>query len=214
MVFSFDTFHHTVIKTKDYHLKLEKLEKDNAVAQYLNLKSQIEPHFLFNSLSVLSSLIHTDVDLADQFILHLSKMLRYVIEKNEFMLVSLKEEISFVKDYLFLIQTRFEDEIKYDIHIDQKILDKYRIPTTAVETLVENAVKHNIFTEKQPLNIDIFIDADYLVVKNAIYPRSKKANSTGQGLENLKSRYSYFTDKPVNIEKTKDEFVVTLPLLR
>jgi len=214
MVFSFDTFYHTNIKTKNYQLKLEKLEKDNAIAQYLNLKSQIEPHFLFNSLSVLSSLIHTDVDLADRFILHLSKMLRYVIEKNEFMLVSLNEEIAFVEDYLFLIHTRFEDEIEYDIRIDRKATGSWRIPPTAVETLVENAVKHNKFTEKQPLKIDIFVEGESLIVKNNLYPRSEKVNSTGQGLENLKARYSHFTEKSVKIEKTEKEFVVTLPLLK
>ncbi|NOX85517.1 MAG: hypothetical protein GXO86_06080 [Chlorobi bacterium] len=213
MVFTFDTFYHSNIKQKEDQLKLEKLEKDSTLAQYLNLKSQIEPHFLFNSLSVLSSLIYTNADLASEFVLRLSRILRYVIEKNEFLLVPLKEEIIFVENYIFLIQTRFENEILCEIHLDKKLMNTRFVPPAALQTLVENAIKHNKFTKNKPLIIEINNTEECLVVKNNVQLRNDSTNSTKQGLDNLKARFSHFTETPVEIMQTKYEFSVSLPLL-
>ncbi len=213
MVFSFDSYHKSRIKNKENQLKLEKLEKDNTLAQYLNLKAQIEPHFLFNSLSVLSSLIYSDVNIASEFTLRLSRILRYVIEKNEFPLVTLKEEITFVENYLFLIQTRFEKEVVYENRIDKKLMNIHFVPPSAIQTLVENAVKHNKFAKESPLRIEIYSDKEFLIVKNNVDMRNDSVSSTKQGLGNLKARFSHFTSVPIKISKTNDEFSISLPLL-
>ncbi len=213
MVFSFDTYYQLSIKRKEDQLQLEKLKQENTLAQYLNLKSQIEPHFLFNSLSVLSSIIYTDVNLASDFILRLSRILRYVIEKNEFLLVPLNEEITFVENYLFLIQTRFENEIVFENTIDKSIISSCYIPPSSLQLLIENAIKHNKFTTEDPLRIRLFNAEDYLVVSNNLNIRHDVDNSTKLGLENLSGRYSHFCSQPVEIKQTYIDFTVSIPIL-
>ena len=213
MVFSFDTYYHLSIKRKEDLLQLEKLKQENTLAQYLNLKSQIEPHFLFNSLSVLSSVVHTDVNLASEFTLRLSRILRYVIEKNEFLLVPLKEEISFVENYLFLIHTRFEEGIIFDNQINKNIINTCFVPPSSLQLLIENAIKHNKFTAENPLRIQLFNDEESLIVNNNINIRNDFESSTNLGLDNLSGRYSHFSDKAVVIKKTDVDFTVSLPIL-
>ena len=213
MVFTFDLYYKSSIEQKEDQLKMEQLKKESTLAQYLNLKSQIEPRFLFNSLSVLSSLIHTDTDLASEFVLRLSRIIRYVIEKNEFLLVPLQDEIDFVNDYLFLMQTRFEQEIICETKIDKKLMGTCFVPPATLQTLVENAIKHNKFTKDRPLRIALVNDGKYLIVRNKLQLRNDSANSTKQGLENLKARFSHFTEHPVEIVETEDEFTVSFPLL-
>lgn len=213
MVFTFDVLYQSKIKMKEDELKMEQLQKESMLARYLNLKSQIEPHFLFNSLSVLSSLIYSDADLASEFVLRLSRILRYVIEKNKFLLVSLQEEMDFVHDYLFLMQTRFDQEIICTEEIEPKRLKTCFVPPTAMQTLVENAIKHNKFTKNRPLRIILSNDDKYLIIKNNLQLRSVTADSTKHGLDSLKARYSHFTFTPVEIAQTKDAFTVLLPLL-
>ncbi len=213
MVFTFDVFYRSNIQQKEDQLKMEQLKKESMLAQYLNLKSQIEPHFLFNSLSVLSSLIYSDADLASEFVLRLSRILRYVIEKNEFLLVPLQDEIDFVNDYLFLMQTRFEDEIVCESRLDNKLMNTCFVPPTALQTLVENAIKHNKFTKDEPLKIELLNDEKSLIVRNNIQLRNDSNSSTKQGLDNLKARFSHFVSEPVEVVRTGDEFTVSLPLL-
>ena len=213
MVFTFDLYYNTSIKAKDDQLQMEKLKQENTLAQYLNLKSQIEPHFLFNSLSVLSSVIHTDVNLASEFTLRLSRMLRYVIEKNEFLLVPLSEEISFVENYLFLIQTRFEKGIIFSNTIDNNIINTCFVPPSSLQLLIENAVKHNKFTDNSPLRIKLYYEDGSLIVRNNIYIRNDTKNSTNMGLDNLTSRYSHFSEEPVVIDSSDNYFTVSLPIL-
>lgn len=213
VVFSFALYYRFSIKVKEDQIQLEKLKRENAIAQYLNLKSQIEPHFLFNSLSVLSSIIYTDVNLASEFILRLSRILRYVIEKNEFMLVPLKEEIRFTEDYLFLIQTRFEEGIICDHLVEEHVINTTFIPPATLQLLIENAVKHNKFTKEKPLRIRLLYEEDYLRVSNNINRRSDFQNSTRQGLDNLIRRFSHLTDKPVVVNQTEEMFSVSIPIL-
>ena len=213
MVFTFDSYYYASIKSKEDQLQLEKLKQENTLAQYLNLKSQIEPHFLFNSLSVLSSIIYTDVNLASDFILRLSRILRYVIEKNEFLLVPLDEEITFVENYLFLIQTRFENEIVFENAIDKSIISSCYIPPSSLQLLIENAIKHNKFTMDDPLRIRLFNVEDYLVVSNNANIRNDLENSTKLGLDNLSGRYSHFCSQPVEIKQTDIDFTVSIPIL-
>ena len=213
MVLSVDIYYNTSIKAKEDQLQLEKLKRENTLAQYLNLKSQIEPHFLFNSLSVLSSIVYSDVDLASEFILRLSKILRYVIEKNVFLLVPLDEEITFIENYLFLIQTRFEKGIIFENTIDKNMISSCYIPPASLQLLIENAIKHNKFTIDNPLRITLFNDDECLIVNNNVNTRNDIENSTNLGLDNLTKRYSHLSDKPVVIKKTDMDFTVSLPIL-
>jgi len=213
MVFSFDIYYHSNIKRKEDQLKMEKLKRENMKAQYLVLKSQIEPHFLFNSLSVLSSIIYTDINLAEEFILRLSKTLRYVIEKNELTLVPLKDEIHFVEDYFFLIRSRFEEGLIFENSIDKSIIQNSYIPPASLQLLIENAVKHNKFTSDEPLRIQLYNDKKHLIVKNNINLRDEFANSTNQGLQNLTQRFSYLSDTSVNITIKETDFTIAMPIL-
>ena len=213
IVFSYDNYFYSSIKRKEDQIQLEKLKQENTLAQYLNLKSQIEPHFLFNSLSVLSSIIHTDINLAEEFILRLSKTLRYVIEKNELALVPLKEEIRFVDNYFFLIRNRFDDGIVFENSINDSIIQSSYIPPASLQLLIENAVKHNKFTSDDPLRIQLFADGESITVKNNINLRDDIADSTNQGLQNLTQRFSYFSNKEVTITITETDFTVSMPIL-
>ena len=213
MIFTFDSYYHSSVKSKEDQLQLEKLKQENTLAQYLNLKSQIEPHFLFNSLSVLSSLIYTDANLASDFTLRLSRILRYVIEKNEFLLVSLSEEITFIENYLFLIQTRFEEGILFENTLEKKVINFCYIPPASLQLLIENAIKHNKFTADNPLRIKLFNDEERMIVSNNINMRDDMENSTKQGLDNLSGRYSHFCEKPVEIKQTDSDFMVSIPIL-
>jgi LytS/YehU family sensor histidine kinase len=173
----------------------------------------LEPHFLFNSLSVLSSIIHTDIDLAEEFILRLSKTLRYVIEKNELTLVPLKDEIQFAEDYFFLIRNRFEEGIIFENSIESSIIQNSYIPPASLQLLIENAVKHNKFSSDVPLQIQLFNDDGNLIVKNNMNLRDDLAESTKQGLQNLVQRFSYFSDHMVGIVEEESEFIVSMPIL-
>ena len=213
MFFTLSNYSYINLKRKEDQLKLEKLKQENTLAQYLNLKSQIEPHFLFNSLSVLSSIIHTEPDLASNFTLRLSKILRFVIEKNELKLISLKEELDFVQNYLFLIQTRFETGIKFQNKLDLDFQNHCCTPPSSIQSLVENAIKHNKFTKEHPIIIELGNDDEYIYVKNNLNKRDDFQSTTQQGLKNLKQRFSYFSEKAVRIQQSENFFSVYLPIL-
>jgi two-component system, LytTR family, sensor kinase len=213
MLFSFDIYIHSIIDKKENQLQIEKLKQENTLAKYLNLKTQIEPHFLFNSLSVLSSIIYSDVDLAADFILRLSKILRYVIEKNDLLTVPLKDEIAFVNNYIFLIKTRFEDGIILENSIDKNVIDTYSIPPVSLQLLVENSIKHNKFSKENPLVIKLNNNKEYLIITNNLNKRNDIAENTKQGLANLSKRFSYLSENPVKVEETTSEFIVSLPII-
>lgn len=213
IVFAFDIYIMSIMKKKEDELQLEKLKQENILAKYLNLKSQIEPHFLFNSLSVLSSLIYTNVDLASDFILKLSKILRYVIERNDSLVVPLKDEIQFVNDYVFLMNARFEKSIIIENAIEAEVIEKSIIAPVSLQLLIENAIKHNRFSEAEPLHIKLFQDAEYLIVKNEIKLRHDQQETTKKGLENLIKRFAMLIDLPVKVEMTKSDFIVYLPII-
>jgi len=198
---------------KEKQLKNAELEKENVMAQYKSLKAQIEPHFLFNSLSVLSSIVHTDANLASEFIVKLSKTLRYIIEKNEFTLVTLKEELTVVKDYFYLLKTRFDKGIELVLDVDDALLDKIYISPASIQLLIENAIKHNKMSDKTPLRIDVNINSDYIVVKNNLNIIKKEEESTSVGLQNIKKRYKLLCGKDVVVLTGNGFFIVKLPIL-
>lgn len=198
---------------REQQLKNDLLEKDNIKAQFLNLKSQIEPHFLFNCLSVLEGIIHKDVNLASKFIVKLSNSLRYIIEENKFNLVSLERELFIIKDYFFLIKTRFRDSINLNLNIDIKPSNFYIAPLT-LQLLIENAIKHNKFSVINPLNIQVISDKDFIIIKNNLNSKLHIESTTKEGIKNIESRYKLISDKKIEIIKNDKEFIVKLPLLK
>jgi hypothetical protein len=177
----------------------EKLQKEMAETQYEALKNQVNPHFLFNSLNALSTLVHKDADKAEAFIRELSKIYRYVLEKNKHSVATVKEELDFLKSYFFLQQIRFGENLNVEVTVPAEVLNRF-IPSLALQMLAENAVKHNEISAARPLHVQIFSDNGFLVMKNELQLRDEKPESTGLGLRNLSSRYE-------TISELKPEFV-------
>jgi PAS domain S-box-containing protein len=193
--------------------ELLKLQKENLQSQFDMLKNQVNPHFLFNSLNVLSSLIKIEPDLAERFTEHLSKIYRYVLENKDKELVTLKTEMEFLSSYIFLLEIRFMDKINVKINIELKKMDK-RILPLSLQILIENCIKHNIFSKKNPLQVSVFVDDDNnLCVINNYSKRENYIQSTGLGHANIESRYKFFTDKKVFFGLVDTEYVTKIPLL-
>ncbi|AZQ61068.1 hypothetical protein EI427_02195 [Flammeovirga pectinis] len=201
------------ITIKENQINLETIEKEMFKSQYMALKAQIEPHFLFNSLSVLSSLVHTDQKLASDFIIKLSKTLRYIIEQNKRVTVPLEEELKIVEDYFFLLKTRFGDSIQLNINLSDDLLQTTILPPASIQILIENAVKHNKFSIKKPLIIDVISDGNIIQVCNTYDKKELDENSTGMGLSNINKRYQLIANQNITIEKNKTIFIVSLPAL-
>jgi len=199
--------------SEQFQSRAELLEKQKLINEIALLKTQVNPHFLFNSLSILSSLVRTNPDLSERFIDQLSKSYRYILEQNDENLVRLRTELEFIKAYTFLLRIRFEEKLSFHFHLEEKDLDKYYIAPLTLQLLIENAVKHNKMSKRSPLVIDMSVINNWLIVKNKLQPRSIPSNSTGIGLKNIMSRYALLTDKKVSADKMEDFFVVKVPLL-
>lgn len=192
--------------------KAQLLAKEKTQVQYENLKQHLNPHFLFNSLSSLSSLIEIDPKMAGRFLGSLSKIYRYILQSKDKDTVPLKDELAFVQSFIALQQTRFEQGLQVNIHIDESQYQKYIVPVT-LQNLIENAIKHNIIDDENILQIDISTANDYLVVKNKMQPKKFVETSNNQGLENLKHLYSYLSDRPLQYGEDGAYYVVKIPLL-
>ncbi|WP_162054638.1 sensor histidine kinase [Pontibacter pamirensis] len=194
-------------------LRAEQLQKENFKAQLDSLKNQIDPHFLFNSLNVLGSLIYKDPDKAVQFLGQLSKVYRIVLDSNRKLVVPLHTELELVHAYIFLMKTRFGNNLRFEV---DESLGKmhYELPPTSVQMLIENAIKHNGFTTQEPLTIKIYLENEMLVVANNLQPRLEEESSSKVGLQNIMNRYKHFTDEQVEISPTEKEYIVRLPLLK
>lgn len=193
--------------------KLLKLQKENLQSQFDMLKNQVNPHFLFNSLNVLISLIRIEPELAERFTEQLAKVYRYVLENKDKDLVKLSTELDFLRAYVFLLDIRFLDKVKVSIEIAEHDNDKLVLPL-ALQLLIENAIKHNTFSKASPLVISIFIDQhNYLNVINNYQGRNTPFASTKVGLRNISSRYSLLTDLPPSFELAEKHFIARIPLL-
>jgi sensor histidine kinase YesM len=193
-------------------INAERLQKENIASQYDSLKSQVNPHFLFNSLNALTSLVETDQELAVRFIKQLSEVYRYVLDSQHKEIVPLADELKFVDSYIFLQQIRHGDSLQISQNIPQ--INRYQIAPLSVQMLLENAIKHNMILEDQPLQVKIYPSPDeYLVVENNLQIKNSRPDSVGMGLKNIQARYQYLTDKPVIVEQTEAYFRVKLPLL-
>ena len=203
------------IQMKNMEVEAQQLTKESALAQYEALKNQVSPHFLFNSLSILSSLVHTDPQLSEKFIDRLSRAYRYILEQKDKDTISLKTELDFIASYTFLLKIRFRNKFDVNISIAEDDAEKYRVAPLTLQLLIENAVKHNRMSAKEPLQVTITIENEHLVVLNPTRERKEndKITSTGIGLHNIMNRYSLLTDKPVEVTSVQGIFIVRIPLL-
>jgi LytS/YehU family sensor histidine kinase len=191
-------------------LDAEVLQKESAIAKYESLKNQVSPHFLFNSFNALTNLVYEDQDKAAKFIKQLSEVYRYVLDTREKEVVPLREERKFLDAYLFLQQIRFGDKLNLTIELDDL---KCLVAPLVLQILVENAIKHNIVSEENPLQINIYAKDEFIVVENNLQQKSVIVNdSSGVGLDNIKKRYAFLSDRPVEILNDK-KFIVRIPIL-
>ena len=190
----------------------ENLEKELSQIRFEVLKSQINPHFMFNSLNVLSGLIDSDIKKAQQFIDEFSYVYRYVLETIEQPVISLEKELDFMRSYLFLQQIRYGEMLTYSVNIPAGMLT-YVLPPLSLQVVLENAIKHNIINKSKPLSITVYNENSFLVVRNNIQPKISSGKSTGLGLKNLAKRYALISkSEPVfNIEN--DFYIAKLPLI-
>ena len=190
----------------------QKLIAKSANAQFESLKNQLDPHFLFNSLNVLDSLIEENPVQAQRFTNSMSKIYRYVLEQKDKELVSVEEEIDFAKTYCELLKTRFEDAVTFDFNISEEDKKGFVVPLS-LQLLLENSIKHNFATSSKPLNIKIFTEKGNLIIENNLQTRELPNTSTGVGLANIVSRYNLLTERNVFVEKSEAFFRVKLPIL-
>lgn len=193
-------------------VKKQKIIAGTASARFDALKNQLDPHFLFNSLNVLTSLIEEDPNQAQKFTTSLSKVYRYVLEQKNKDLVTVDEELNFARTYVRLLKMRFEDSIIFDIP-DKSSIPEARIVPLSLQLLLENAVKHNVVTASRPLHITVSEEGGMLVVSNNLQEKQVVKKSSGVGLQNIKQRYEILTDREVNIAKTPSNFSVAIPML-
>ena len=195
-------------------IQLINLQKENLQSQFDVLKQQVNPHFLFNSLNVLTSLIKLEPDLAEKFSEHLSKVYRYVLENKDNELVDLKTELKFLDAYIFLLNIRFVNKLSVNIDIPESKRCYLVIPL-ALQLLIENAIKHNIMSKSNPLHIDIFIDEqNFLNIVNNLQERPTQIISTGIGLKNIQNRYLLLNNTEPVFEKTETQFIAKVPLVK
>jgi len=191
------------------HIEAEEQKKELNRYKYATLKNQVNPHFLFNSLNVLSSLIYKDAEKADDFVGKLSNIYRYVLDVQEEEVVSVSREVDFAKDYLALQAVRFGSHLKYDVNVSS---DKMIVPM-ALQILIENALKHNEISAQHVLEIKISNDERYLIVSNNVKAKESSEASHELGLDNIKGRYRFLSNQEVKISQTANQFEVAIPLL-
>jgi two-component system, LytTR family, sensor kinase len=192
-------------------LEIERLKVNNLEAQKLILLQQLQPHFLFNALSTLKSLISENPSNAEDYTVRLSEFLRYSIQAKNNEMVSLADELTFTENYIELQKVRFGDSFKCQMDVHEQYLAK-KIPVYALQTLVENAIKHNSFTDKKPLIIEVSVEGNRIKVRNNLLSKTLQIQS-GTGLENLNQRYKLIANSEIEIVKTDTEFTVFIDLL-
>ena len=194
-------------------LESEQLMRENARSQLLSLRNHLDPHFLFNNLNILSSLMDKDIDLSKTYLNKFAEVYRVILKTEYSDLTTLEDELDLIDSYCYLISIRFKDCVFFKFNIDEKSRSK-ALPPLTIQMLVENAIKHNLATVDKPITIEVYNDKDLLIVKNNLQkkkylPRERKAT----GIENIKKRYEFFTDKILEVVESDDSFIVKLPLI-
>lgn len=206
-------FYSSMKQKEEMGKQMEDLKKEMIASKYSSLRNQISPHFLFNSLNTLTSLMYEDRDLASDFVTRLATSYRYILDNKEEDLVSLKKELNFLDAYVFMMEVRHKDAVS--IQTDIKVAaEHYWIPTLTLQMLIENALKHNWYSKEKPLQIIITsIENSALSIRNNLRKRELKEETTKLGLENIKKRYSYYSNKQVLVRQEGEYFEVIVPLL-
>lgn len=200
-----------IFETQQARVEVERLKQENLEARLDSLKQQISPHFLFNALNTLKTL--TVDPNVKEYTMQLAHVYRYLLNFNENNVVKIEEELKFIESYLYIQKTRFEDALNIDIQINKEIFKKC-IPPLSLQTLVENAIKHNVISNAKPLQIKIFNEQDqYLIVQNNLQPKLSVEDSTGKGLQNINDRYTLLSNQQIHITNGPIYFIVKLPLL-
>jgi two-component system, LytTR family, sensor kinase len=205
--------YHYINRYKSKQLEAEELKRINVQAQLQAVNNQINPHFLFNNLNVLSGLVLTDPQEANRFTEAFSQVYRYILSSTDKELVAVKEELDFIQPYLFLLQKRFPGGIQIAIDVSDKARKLYIVPV-ALQLLIENAIKHNVATSNRPLHIGISANGKQeLTVTNNLQPKITKEPSSSIGLQNINKRYGLLFHKAIDINQSDSSFAVTLPLI-
>jgi len=195
---------------KEAAVQQEKLKREQLALQYETLKSQVNPHFLFNNLNSLTSLISTNPDKAIDFVKKLSEVYRYVLDQKDHELVGLDTELKFLESYVFLQKIRFGTNLDVQIEVNPM---NYKVIPLSVQMLVENAIKHNEISDKKPLQIRVFSSDDqYLTVENQLQKKTG-SEGTGSGIQNIRDRYEFFTDRKVILSFNSERFRISIPLI-
>ena len=209
----FTEFIYYVFKKKEEEIEVKKLIAENERYKYNQLKSQINPHFLFNSLNILAAIVYKKKDdESGEYIEKLSDVYRYVLTNEEKKVITLISEIEFIKKYIEILKSRFKEGLIFEIDISQSALYRF-VPTMSLQLLVENCIKHNIVATEKPIIIKIYSEGDYIIVSNNKNLREEEVVSTGIGLKNLDERYRLIANKSIGIINQDDIFKVKIPLI-
>ena len=200
------------IEGSNAKVKAENLERELSQTRFEVLKNQINPHFMFNSLNVLSGLIEKDVAKAQQFIDEFAQIYRYVLETIEKPVVSLNDELRFIRSYIFLQQIRYGQALNVTVNLPAELLSML-MPPLSLQLVLENAIKHNIINLSQPLNIEIYLLDDWLIVRNNIQPKISSNHSTGLGQKNLAKRYAMIGENIPEFMVETNYYLAKLPLI-
>lgn len=200
---------------REAQLEAERFKQIGVQAQYQSLKNQVNPHFLFNSLNALSTLVYKDPAVASEFIGELSKVYRYVLQNFEKELTELGDELAFIRSYIYLLEKRFGGSLTVEMDIPARFESRCIVPV-ALQMLIENAIKHNVSSRSHPLHIQVFVDeaTGKLVVRNNLQPKLEKEASTQIGLDNIAKRYQFVSKQGIDIEHGPEFFTIRLPLLQ
>ncbi|MCC6410972.1 MAG: histidine kinase [Saprospiraceae bacterium] len=208
-----------VYEAMSFYIQLQRteaekatLERQNLESQLEGLRSQVNPHFLFNSLNTLTYLIPEDADKAVRFVQQLSKVYRYVLESRDTRLIPLQEELMFLKSYVYLQHERFGDNLVVDMRGLEGKENTVIVPLT-LQILFENAIKHNVISSEKPLTVEVLAENGHLVVRNNLQKKNQVMDSTGVGLQNIRDRYRMLADKEVGVIASHQYFTVVLPLI-
>ncbi len=202
-----------LLSWRELSLESERIKKEAISAKYEALKNQVNPHFLFNSLNALTNLVYEDADQSAKFIKKLSEVYRYVLETRDKELVTIEKELNFVQSYIFLQKIRHEESLIFEM--EELNNEPYKVVPLAVQMLVENAFKHNVISDEEPLTIKIYKEGESLIIENTLQKKNiLKEEESGVGLENIRARYELLSDDQMIIDEEDHTFKVILPLIK
>jgi len=194
-------------------IEQERVKQEHIRSQLEGLRNQVNPHFLFNSLNTLMSIVTEDQNLAVSYLQKLSKVFRYVLESRDEQLIALEIELDFIENYIFLQKERFRENLQVKMDIPEKSLPLKIVPLS-LQILFENVIKHNVISEKKPLTIEVFEKDGKLVVRNNLQRKNQVMHSTKVGLDNIRRRYQFFSEERVEVSEDGQFFTVAIPLLK